>query len=82
MSVIERFHCTTIVHVSFGACTCRSQAKAAVAYKYDKKKGGESDESEEEMATYHGDEGEDKTFSSESEYGKSEATCVHVHCTL
>ena len=47
----------------------RSQAKAAVAYKYDKGV-GENDESEPEVTTYHGEEGEDKALSSESEYGE------------
>lgn len=54
------------------SCACRSQAKAAVAYNYKKRGGAEdSDDSDTEFGTYHGEEGEDKAFSSESEYGEA-----------
>ena len=48
----------------------RSQAKAAVGYKYGRGGGRSDDDSEPEVTTYHGDEAEDKAFSSESEYGE------------
>lgn len=48
----------------------RSQAKAAVAYNYNKK-GRDSDDADADVSTYHGDEEEDKAFSSESEYGEN-----------
>ena len=41
-----------------------------MAYKYDRGGGRESDGSDVEMTTYHGDEEEDKAFSSEEEYGE------------
>ena len=61
-----------LLHNSTLSCACRSQAKAAVAYNYKKRGGAEdSDDSDTEFSTYHGEEGEDKTFSSESEYGEA-----------
>ena len=64
----------SILFLSFSlfSYTCRSQAKAAVAYNYNKRGGGgDSDDSDAELGTYHGEEGEDKAFSSESEYGET-----------